>query len=297
MDRAVDFYPSRVEAKPSIAERIDPVIWGAGAEAEGPLTPDRIDFFETKGYLAFESFFGREEVDKLAAELVEVWKAAKASDDDTIVREPGGDIVRSVFAIHESNAVFGALLRDRRLVAMAEQILGSQVYIHQSRINYKTGFRGKEFYWHSDFETWHTEDGMPRMRALSVSIALSDNYALNGPLMLVPGSHRHYVTCTGATPDDNYKKSLRAQEIGTPDDDSLRWLVDQGGIDAPTGPAGSIVMFDCNTMHGSNGNITPLPRSNIFAVYNSIENALLPPFAGTRPRPDFIASRIVDPIA
>jgi ectoine hydroxylase len=296
MDRAVDFYPSRVAPAPSIVDRADPVVWGAGAEAEGPLTPDRIDFFETKGYLALESFFAREEIDRLAAELAAIWKAAANSNDDTIVREPDSDIVRSVFAIHESSAVFGTLLRDRRLVSMTEQILGSQVYIHQSRINYKTGFRGKEFYWHSDFETWHTEDGMPRMRALSVSIALSDNYALNGPLMLMPGSHKHYVTCTGTTPDDNYKTSLRAQEVGTPDDDSLRWLVDQGGIDAPTGLAGSVVLFDCNTMHGSNSNITPLPRSNIFAVYNSIENALLPPFAGTKPRPDFIASRVVDPI-
>ena len=297
MDQAVDLYPSRVQATPSIAERIDPIVWGDGGEPGAPLGPDRIEFFERKGYLAFESFFGPDEVGRLTAELETVWNAASTSDDDTVVREPESEIVRSVFAIHESNAVFRDLLHDRRLVAMAEQILGSRVYLHQSRINYKAGFRGKEFYWHSDFETWHTEDGMPRMRALSVSIALSDNYALNGPLLLVPGSHKHYVTCTGATPDDNYKKSLRQQEIGTPDDDSLRWLVDQGGIDAPTGPAGSIVLFDCNTMHGSNGNITPLPRSNVFAVYNSVDNALLPPFGGTRPRPDFIASRIVKPIA
>ena len=55
-------------------------------------------------------------------------------------------------------------------MTIAEQILGSQVYIHQSRVNLKPGFKGKEFYWHSDFETWHIEDGMPRMRALSCSI-------------------------------------------------------------------------------------------------------------------------------
>lgn len=53
------------------------------------------------------------------------------------------------------------------------QILGSEVYIHQSRVNYKPGYGGTGFYWHSDFETWHSEDGMPRMRALSVSIALT----------------------------------------------------------------------------------------------------------------------------
>src|SRR3546814_19751740 len=72
-------------------------------------------------------------------------------------------------------------------------------YIHQSRLNYKPGFKGKEFYWHSDFETWHVEDGMPRMRALSMSVLLAENTPHNGPLMLIPGSHQSFLTCVGET--------------------------------------------------------------------------------------------------
>jgi ectoine hydroxylase len=44
-------------------------------------------------------------------------------------------------------------------------------------------------------------------------------------------------------------------------------------------------------MHGSNGNITPYPRSNVFFVYNSIENRLQDPFCGLKPRPEYIATR------
>jgi ectoine hydroxylase len=109
------------------------------------------------------------------------------------------------------------LTRDPRILAKAREILGGDVYIHQSRINYKPGFRGKEFYWHSDFETWHVEDGMPRMRAVSCSIALTPNYEFNGPLMLVPGSHRYFLSCVGETPEEHYKESLKKQEIGVPD--------------------------------------------------------------------------------
>src|SRR3546814_18361378 len=83
------------------------------------------------------------------------------------------------------------------------------VYIHQSRLNYKPGFKGKEFYWHSDFETWHVEDGMPRMRALSMSVLLAENTTHNGPLMLIPGSHQTYLTCVGETPDAHYLSSLK----------------------------------------------------------------------------------------
>src|SRR3546814_15538733 len=90
---------------------------------------------------------------------------------------------------------------------------------------------------------------MPRMRALSCSVLLTDNNECNGPLMLVPGSHRQFISCQGQTPDNHYKSSLKQQEYGVPDSLSLQLLVEQGGIQAMPAPAGSVVFFDCNTMH------------------------------------------------
>jgi ectoine hydroxylase len=109
--------------------------------------------------------------------------------------------------------------------------------------------------------------------------------------MDIPGSHNTYVACVGETPENHYKQSLKRQEYGVPDHDSLRSLTNKGGIAAPTGAAGSAVFFDCNTMHGSNGNITPYPRGNAFFVYNSVENTLQQPFRGLKPRPEHIATR------
>src|SRR5690606_19257390 len=102
--------------------------------------------------------------------------------------------------------------------------------------------------------------GMPRMRALSMSVLLTDNSAHNGPLMLMPGSHRHFIACVGETPEDHYKKSLRKQEYGVPADGFLTRLAIDGGIESATGAAGTVIVFDCNTMHGSASNITPFPR-------------------------------------
>ncbi|MFT5328549.1 MAG: ectoine hydroxylase, partial [Planctomycetaceae bacterium] len=42
---------------------------------------------------------------------------------------------------------------------------------------------------------------------------------------------------------------------------------------------------------GSNSNITPLPRTNLFFVYNSVANSLQAPFCGKKPRPEYIAAR------
>ena len=120
---------------------------------------------------------------------------------------------------------------------------------------------------------------------------LTDNNEFNGPLMLIPGSHHQFVPCQGATPDDNWKSSLKAQEAGVPSQKNLQDLVNRGGIQAPKGPAGSLLLFECNTLHASNSNMSPWPRSNLFFVYNSVDNALGQPYAADNPRPSFLANR------
>src|SRR5690606_34261537 len=126
---------------------------------------------------------------------------------------------------------------------------------------------------------------------LSCSIALEDNTFFNGALMVIPGSHQWYVSCVGETPDNHFVESLRRQEYGVPDQQSLTKLVQQNGIEMPVGKAGSVLLFDCNLMHGSSSNISPFPRSNAFFVYNSVENRLEEPFSSKSARPSYIATR------
>jgi ectoine hydroxylase len=258
----------------------------------GALSPIQRNVYQDDGFLFFAELFSAAEVQRLHDEMQAMLEEYADRGRDEVITEPGSGEVRSIFNVHRLNHLFADLVRDPRVLNVAREILGSEVYIHQSRINYKPGFRGKEFYWHSDFETWHCEDGMPAMRALSCSILLTDNNESNGPLMLIPGSHCHFISCVGETPDDHYKKSLKKQDYGVPDEALLRQLCDRGGIASCKGRAGSVVFFDCNTMHGSNSNITPYPRSNVFFVYNSMENQLLAPIGSLKPRPEFVATRV-----
>ena len=80
------------------------------------------------------------------------------------------------------------------------------------------------------------------------------------------------------------------QTIGSPDHETLTEFADAYGIDVLEGQAGDAIMFDSNCMHASNSNITPYARSNVFIVYNSVENASVEPFAASKRRPEFIAS-------
>ncbi len=290
-----DMYPSRRAGEPELLPRRDPVAYRPW-EADAPLTSEQVAQFDRDGYLVLENVFEAAELDALQDETRRLLADPSSLDQNTVITERGSDDVRSIFAIHEQSKLMARLAADERLAGVASFLLDDEVYLHQSRLNYKPGFNGKEFYWHSDFETWHTEDGMPRMRALSMSVLLAENTPNNGPLMVIPGSHRTYVTCVGQTPENHYQMSLKKQEYGVPDELSLAVLAHKHGIVAPTGKPGTVIVFDCNTMHGSNGNITPFPRANAFLVYNAASNRLTEPFGAEKPRPRFVAERECKPL-
>ncbi|GFH35286.1 ectoine hydroxylase [Streptomyces pacificus] len=289
-----DLYPTRGATETAVP-RQDPVVWSAPA-TPGPISAADLQGYEHDGFLAMPELLTPAEVEIYRAELDRLVDDPLIRADERSIVEPKSQSVRSVFEVHKISEVFGALVRDERVVGRARQILGSDVYVHQSRINVKPGFGASGFYWHSDFETWHAEDGLPHMRTVSVSIALTENYDTNGGLMIMPGSHKTFLGCAGETPEDNYKKSLQMQDAGTPSDGALTAFADRHGIRLFTGRAGSATWFDCNAMHGSGDNITPYARSNVFIVFNSVENAAREPFAAPVPRPTFIGARDFTPV-
>ncbi|WP_153395205.1 ectoine hydroxylase [Ornithinicoccus halotolerans] len=289
-----DAYPTRLSSEPSVMPRQDKVVHGTAAD--GPFDAGALQHFEDTGYVLIDQLVTAEELAEMREELRRLSLDPAVRADERTVVEAKSQEVRSIFEVHKSSPLFRRIATDPRVVGRARQILGSDVYIHQSRVNFKPGFEGKEFSWHSDFETWHAEDGMPTPRAVSISISLTDNYSFNGPLMIMPGSHQQYVSCVGETPEDNYKSSLVMQGAGTPDKETLTRFADEYGIDVLEGKAGGAIMFDSNCMHASNGNVTPFPRSNVFIVFNSVENACGEPFAAPAPRPAFLGAREVEPV-
>ncbi|MRH87470.1 ectoine hydroxylase [Nocardia sp. SYP-A9097] len=286
----IDRYPTRTAGPAPHLERADPTVWGE-------IGVPALSHFERDGFAILDALLDREEVADVAAELDRMTRDPEFMLDERVIIEKESNRIRSVFEVHRLSAVVANLVRESRIAGLARQILGSEVYIHQSRINFLPGLRGAGFYWHSDFETWHAEDGMPAPRAVSLSIALTDNFPFNGSLMVMPGSHRTFVPCQGETPEAHYRDSLREKEIGVPSEEDITELANKYGIAQFTGRAGSALLFDSNIMHGSANNITPFPRSNLFVVFNSVENTLVDPYAARGPRPAYIGSCDFRPIA
>lgn len=284
-----DLYPTRLRTAHDPIVREHPTVWGDAAA--GPFTQAELNTHEERGFTVLEDFITADEIDRYSAELDRLAADPALATDPRVIRERATADVRSIFAVPSLSEAIRDLTRDPRLLDRARQLLGGDVYLHQTRINFMPGFRGTGFYWHSDFETWHAEDGMPIPRAVSCSIALTDNYPFNGGLMVMPGSHRSFVSCVGETPDNNHESSLQAQEVGVPTEADITRMAAEYGIDQFTGPAGSALWFDANIMHGSGSNITPFPRSNVFLVFNSVDNALVDPYAAPAPRPEHVAHR------
>ena len=151
--RVDDTYPTRITGTPEHLPRVHPTVWGT--EADGPIDAATLANHETKGYTVVEDMLSVGEVQTYWQELVRLSSDAELAKDERVITEAKTGEVRSIFDVHEISGLIAELVRDPRVLDRARQLLGSEVYIHQSRVNYMPGFKGTGFYWHSDFETWH----------------------------------------------------------------------------------------------------------------------------------------------
>lgn len=292
-----DRYPTRRD-KEEIIDRKDPVVYCQDSRRETYALGEKdLKFYEENGFFVIPGLFVEAEVQGFLEGLQDLESDERLKTKDEFISEPGSDELRTIFSPHRFNTVFDRLSRDRRILDKVRQILGGDVYIHHSRINIKKKLHGKSFPWHSDFETWHAEDGFPRPRCLSAWVMLTENNEFNGPLYLIPKSHKKFVGCAGETPSDHFKASLRKQEYGSPSAQAIARLTNNGGLVGVYGPPGTLVFQEGNIMHGSPDNISPMPRTNIFFAYNSVENVPVHmPFGAKQFRPLFLSNRDHSPL-
>ena len=244
------------------------------------LSNEQLAQFHEEGWLFLPEAFSPEEVALLRQEAENIYQQHRPE----VWREKSG-APRTAFAAHKYNDVFRILGAHPRLIEPLEQVWGEKVYMHQFKINAKSAFSGEVWQWHQDFGTWHRDDGMPEPRAMNSAVFLDDVMPINGPLMLVPKSFKHGNLPAG------HDTSTTSYPLWTLDNDTVTRLVDEGGIVAPTGKAGGILMFHGNLVHGSAGNITPYPRKIVYLTLNAVSNYIRKPT-----RPEFIAHQDFTPI-
>ena len=245
------------------------------------LTPEELERFERDGYLFFPGLFAPAEMQVLSAEVPKIY----AEHRPEIVREKDSDAVRTSFAAHTYNPQFAKLARHPRLVEPAMQIFGEAVYMHQFKINGKQAFDGDVWQWHQDYGTWFADDEMPEPRAMNVALYLDEVNEFNGPLYYIPGSHKEGRLAAG------HDLTTTSYPLWTIDKPTISRLVAQGGIVAPKGPPGSLLLFHCNLVHGSPSNLSPWNRVIVYLSLCAVSNHIR-----RFKRPEYIAHRDFRPI-
>jgi ectoine hydroxylase len=250
------------------------------------LNDTQLAAFDRDGYLFFPSLFTPAEV-KVLADAV---PALYARRDPTNVREKGSDAVRTNFAAHLVSAPFARLARHPRMVEPVMQLLGERVYMHQFKVNGKAAFSGDVWQWHQDYGTWRADDLMPAERAMNIAIFLDEVTEFNGPLMFIPGSHKRGVI------EAKHDVTTTSYPLWTIDDDLIRLLVERaggrkGGIVAPKGAAGSMLMFHSCLVHASTSNLSPFDRVAVYLSLCAVSNHIR-----RFKRPEYIAHRDFTPI-
>jgi ectoine hydroxylase len=245
------------------------------------LSAEEVRQFEDEGFIFVPDLFNVEELAVLKGEIPAIFAERRPE----IVREKSGDVVRTAFATHTYNDVYRRFVSHPRILEPARQLLGGDVYIHQFKLNGKAAFDGDVWQWHQDYGTWQRDDDMPEARAMNLAVFLDGVNEFNGPLYIVPKSHKSGVLGAG------HDVETTSYPLWTLDQDTVARLIERGGIAAPKGPPGSGFFFHGTLVHGSPPNMSPWDRLIVYVSYNRTDNAIR-----RFKRPAYIAHRDFTPL-
>lgn len=136
---------------------------------------------------------------------------------------------------------------------------------------------------------------MREPNAVNIAIFLDDVHEENGPLKMIPDTHR-----LGLIEDENAKSAKRSGDWRQHVSADLKYAVPQGRVEALTkergqflaiGPMGTVYAFHPSIVHSSANNLSLDRRALLLITYNAVSNAPENPTM-----PEFLVSRDATPI-
>ncbi len=170
---------------------------------------------------------------------------------------------------------FPSLFKPEEIKVLTDEVPGLYAQRRPENVREKTG----------DVGTWHADDQMPEARAMNVAIFLDEVNEFNGPLMFIPGSHKLGVL------EAEHDVTTTSYPLWTINHETIGKLVDRGGIIAPKGPVGSMILFHGCLVHASTSNLSPWNRVSVYLSLCAVSNHIR-----CFKRPGYIAHRDFTPI-
>ena len=211
-------------------------------------------FYAENGYLLVEDAVTPAQLARMQAIAGEFIEASRSVAESNEVYEldaghgPDTPRLTRIKLPHKQHPYFWEILTKSRVTEVLNDLLGPDTTLLTSKLNTKAPGGGAAVEWHQDWAFYpHTNDDL-----LAFGIMLGDVGPENGPLMVIPGSHRgpllsHHangVFCGAIDPADP--------------------LFEKDRIVTLTGKAGAMTVHHARLLHGSAPNTSDRARMLLF---------------------------------
>ena len=218
------------------------------------LSKEQKSFYEDNGYLLVEDVVSPAQLAKLQSityDLIEKSKAITQSDEIYDLDEGHTSQTPRLTRIklpHKQDPYYWEILKNSGVTQVLNDLLGKDTTLITSKLNTKAPSGGSAVEWHQDWAFYpHTNDDL-----LAFGLMLEDVTLDNGPLMVIPGTHKgpllshknNDMFCGAISADDPLFKAEQAVTL--------------------SGKAGSMTIHHARTLHGSAPNLSDRNRLILF---------------------------------
>ncbi|MAR05256.1 MAG: phytanoyl-CoA dioxygenase [Planktomarina sp.] len=226
------------------------------------LSKDEIKQYHDDGYVLAKQVVSPEQLSKLQTMTYELIEGSrKVSESNHIYDLDEGHSEHSprlnrIKLPHKLDPYFWDILEQSEITSVLKSLLGNNIQLQTSKLNTKAPDGGSSVEWHQDVAFYPlTNDSV-----LAVGLMLEDVTHENGPLQVIPKSHK------GPTLDHSNDQGLFCGAID-PDDPDF----DKEKIVTITGKAGDMSIHHGRILHGSAPNRSDRARLMLFYECNAAD--------------------------
>ena len=226
------------------------------------LTAAQRAAYEADGFLAVPALVGEDWLRRLREVMAEFVEHSRTLTESNLLFDLEPDHtaasprLRRLVSPADLHETFWEFISTSVIVDVVEDLLGPDIKFHHSKLNFKAPHGGEEVKWHQDIQFWPHTNYSP----LTVGVFLGDVEPGMGNVGFVPGSHLNELF-------DQYDGETW---VGCLSDADLA-RVDVARAVYPVGPAGSITVHNCRTVHGSAPNRSDRERPLLLQTYSAAD--------------------------
>ena len=214
------------------------------------ISDKQVESYRENGYLMVENVIDRDtlaQIKRVIADLVEVPGARPPTMTCTISSPRIHPTIHACVASRNRTWCIRYSTRwsrVERMVSILKRLLGENIRLHGSKLNMKAPHYGSPVEWHQDWAFYpHSNDDI-----LAIGCVLDDMLLENGPLMVMPGTHRGQV----------WDHHAEGRFCGAMDPPPVAGFLQSSGR---AGPAGSCSFHHVRLVHGSAQNTSERSRN------------------------------------